>query len=185
MKLLPSVLLAAAVAVAPSFLSMMMVDSAAVACEGICEVPLPGTCEEVLDEFEFSGDCCSLQEEDDGNCTLVTTTQCYFQVQGDTGCETLPDGSVACVVPGTDLTANSDEECPESDFEVLMMDDDSNSTSTAPAGSSASTSPSPPTDTGAGVTSAPSATPSSADSVTTRLIVNLSLMVAGGVFLLV
>jgi hypothetical protein len=189
MKLVPSFLLAVAIAVTPTFLSMVMVDGAAIACDGICEFEVGATCEEMLDEYIFSGDCCSLQEADSGNCTVVTTTDCYFQVEGETGCVETDDG-VACVVPGIQMSSNSGELCPDSDYEVVLVDDDEITNSTSTPG----TTPSPvaggptapvaaPTDSGAVETPAPAAAPTSSAS---RLLLSLSpLMVVGGALLMV
>jgi len=166
MILARSVVVATAIAVTSNFLSVGVVEGAAVACQGVCEIPLPTGCEAMLDLYAFGGDCCSLVQDATGNCTLLTSSECYLQVEGETGCEPQPDGTVGCVVPGTYYYSNSTEACPASEYEVVLRDaeelygedvEETDVDTKEPA-------------------SAPNAAPSSAESVGSRLLVILSSM---------
>ena len=86
---------------------------------GICEIELGMNCTAAVDLYEFEGDCCTVKEME-GECFMVTTSDCYYQVKGATGCTTDEDGNTACVVPGTQWSAVSNETCPESEFEIPM-----------------------------------------------------------------
>jgi len=117
----PSHLTMIFVIVVASLFAVTVVDGAAAVCEGKCEIPLEGysSCEQAMNMLEFSGDCCALKQADDGTCVMETTTDCYYQVIGDTGCTEDENGQVGCVVPGFAWSAmGTDEPCPTSEFEI-------------------------------------------------------------------
>ena len=99
-------------------------------CLGTCQVDLGvSTCSEAIEKYDFSGDCCSLQERfrQGGNCTLVSTTECYYVEKGHDGCQPAEGTSqVICVgVPGVVVKAgnsafglNLTQPCPESEIDI-------------------------------------------------------------------
>jgi len=60
-------------------------------------------------------DCCSLVQDESGKCTMLTTTDCYFQIEGETGCDFGEDGTIGCIIPGFHYFSNSSEACPASE----------------------------------------------------------------------
>ena len=121
--------------------SFSLANGSTAFCDGICEIPLDMDCETAIDTLEFQGDCCSLQQAN-GTCTLVSTSQCYYQEKGATGCTTQPDGSEPCVIPGVQYTAQTDEPCPQSEFVVPMTETETmNTTNTSEPAEGGSTAP--------------------------------------------
>jgi len=182
MKFARPIVVATAIAGTFNFLSLRMVEGAAALCVGACEIDLGMTCEEVLEMYVFAGDCCSLVKGEGGNCTMLTTSDCYYQPEGegDIGCQPLPDGSELCIVPGVVYYANSTEACPASEYDVVLnvMEDmeDLYGEEEPDTGVDADTKE---------PASAPIAPPSSAESVGSHLFLILSsVAVAGGALLL-
>ena len=110
------------------------VDAAAAVCEGTCEIALEKACTEVQATLEFKGDCCTLKETD-GECFMVTTGSCQYKGQGESelDCTEDEDGNLACVPGYTVYTAQTDDECPTSEFDVPEWVDDESGEAAAPA----------------------------------------------------
>ena len=91
-------------------------------CEGeACEFDYPETCEKLLTENDYAGDCCSLSTQSFGCRLTVTNGQCIWTNRPVS--IWVYDGRIAFqgVVASTQTTAISDlaSECPASEFDAL------------------------------------------------------------------
>jgi len=102
------------------------VDGAAYLCPGSrCQENFTMSCADWFDEnfiFDDPAYCCSFSETDDGNCTLVSTSNCQYDSKAKHNC-TMPDENGAelpCPMVGpTAMSVEEDiEECPVSEVEI-------------------------------------------------------------------
>jgi len=91
-------------------------------CEGTCESLLESSCEAAAATYDFYGECCSLSTNENGTCTLKSTTTCG-QADRTYPCYWFgpPDEtSGRCLGGGYRYyEANSTDECPASEIDVL------------------------------------------------------------------
>lgn len=102
-----------------------LVEAATGMCEGSCVFNETMTCDEMIEDMEFHGDCCSMSDHSEtGNCVItVMNGSCGWTTRCDSGCsgECGVDGiaEFGCVVPYTLWSADDSlGDCPVSSYDV-------------------------------------------------------------------
>jgi hypothetical protein len=86
---------------------------------GPCIIPLRLSCEQMIEEYQFQGSCCSME-------SIPETLGCRVTVADRGNCFWypycgVPDPLDDEIAAGIEYLTDSDDECPESEFDPLFL----------------------------------------------------------------
>jgi hypothetical protein len=86
---------------------------------GPCIIPLRLSCEQMIEEYQFQGSCCSME-------SIPETRGCRVTVADRGNCFWypycgIPDPMDEEIAAGIEYTTDSEDECPESEFDPLFL----------------------------------------------------------------
>jgi hypothetical protein len=84
-----------------------------------CIIPLRLSCEQMIEEYKFQGSCCSMESIPETRGCRVTVADrgnCYWYPYCG-----MPDPLDEEISAGFEHTTDSDQECPESEFDPLFL----------------------------------------------------------------